>query len=140
MNSTKASTSIMFCGSASGTMLPAYVVYKAEHIWSTWMEGGPKNVRYNRSKSGWFDINCFSDWFETVFIPQAKKLVGKKVIIGDNLNSHFCGTVLKMAQDNNVTFTCLPPNSTHLLQPLDVAFYGPLKRLWRQVLDEFECL
>lgn len=138
INYTKASTSVMFCGSASGTMLPAYVVYKAEHIWSTWMEGGPKNVRYNRSKSGWFDINCFSDWFETVFIHHAKKLVGKKVIIGDNLSSHFCETVLKMAQDNNVIFTCLPPNSTHLLQPLDVAFYGPLKRLWRNVLDEWK--
>ena len=35
-DSTKTSTSIMFCGSAAGNMLPAYVVYTAEHIWSTW--------------------------------------------------------------------------------------------------------
>ena len=51
-DSTKASISIMFCGSADGCMLPAYVVYKAEHIWSTWTEGGPIGVRYSRSKSG----------------------------------------------------------------------------------------
>lgn len=36
---------------------------------------------------------------------------------------------------NNVLFICIPPNSTHLSQPLDVAFYGPLKRNWRAILD-----
>jgi len=138
MDSTKSSTSIMFCGAASGAMLPAYVVFKAEHVWSTWMEGGPKNVRYNRSKSGWFDMNCFADWFETVFVTCAKKLDGRKVIIGDNLSSHFSATVLKLASENDIQFVCLPPNSTHLLQPLDVAFYGPLKRMWRKVLDEWK--
>ena len=39
-DSTKASISMMFCGSADECMLPAYVVHKAEHIWSTWTEGG----------------------------------------------------------------------------------------------------
>jgi len=34
-DNTKASISLMFCGSADGCMLPTYVVYKAEHIWST---------------------------------------------------------------------------------------------------------
>ena len=33
---------------------------------------------------------------------------------------------------------CLTPNSTHLLQPLDVAFYGPLKKKWRSILDEWK--
>ena len=27
----------------------------------------------------------------------------------------------------------LPPNSTHLCQPLDVSFFGPLKTAWRQI-------
>ena len=36
---TNTSISLMFCGSADGSMLPTYVVYKAEHIWSTWTEG-----------------------------------------------------------------------------------------------------
>lgn len=58
-DSSKSSTSIMFSGSADGQMLPAYVVYKAENLWSTWTECGPKNTRYNRSKRGWFDLTCF---------------------------------------------------------------------------------
>ena len=33
---------------------------------STWTEGGPAKVRYNRTKSGWFDSVTFEDWFFTV--------------------------------------------------------------------------
>ena len=43
-DSTNTSTSIMFCGSAAEQTLPAYVVYKADHLWSTWMECGPPNT------------------------------------------------------------------------------------------------
>ena len=42
MNYTKGNTSIMFCGTASGELLPVYVVYKAVKMWSTWTIGGPK--------------------------------------------------------------------------------------------------
>lgn len=137
-DSTKSAISIMFCGSASGKMLPAYVVYKSEHLWSTWTEGGPPKTRYNRSKSGWFDHVCFADWFRTIFIPETRHLKGKKVLIGDNLSSHFGDEVLKSAREQNIAFVCLPPNSTHLLQPLDVAFFRPLKAHWRCILDEYK--
>ena len=30
----------MYAGSAAGLLLPTYIVYKAENLWSTWMEGG----------------------------------------------------------------------------------------------------
>lgn len=32
----------------------------------------------------------------------------------------------------------LPPNSTHLTQHLDVAFFGPLKREWRKILLNYK--
>jgi len=111
-DSTKSAISVMFCGSASGDMLPAYVVYKAENLWSTWTEGGPKGTRYNRSRSGWFDACCFNNWFETLFVRHARNLPGKKVLIGDNLSSHFTPTVLQLAAEYDILFVCLPPNAT----------------------------
>lgn len=41
----KSSTSLMFCGSATGKMLPPYVVYKSVHLYETWMQGGPPHTR-----------------------------------------------------------------------------------------------
>ena len=53
MNSNKSATSIMFAANAVGYVMPPDVAYKAEYLWDTWMVGGPKGTRYNRSKSGW---------------------------------------------------------------------------------------
>lgn len=134
MNSTKISFSVMFCGNAAGESIPPYIIYKSEHLWSTWMENGPDGTRYNRTKSGWIDSATFEDWFLRHLLPILKKKSGRKVIIGDNLASHINFNVLEECGKNNIAFICLPPNATHILQPLDVAYFRPLKVKWRQVL------
>ena len=88
INTTKSATSIMFAANAVGDVMLPYVFYKAEHLWDTWMVGGRKRTRYNRSKNGWFDMTCFRDWFFTLILPYCKKLSGLKVLIVDNLSSH----------------------------------------------------
>lgn len=138
MNSSKASTSVMFSASAKGTILPPYVVYKSIHLYQSWTEGGPKHARYNRTKSGWFDAFCFDDWVSTVALPYLNKLEGKKVLIGDNLASHLSMESIRLCEASNVRFIFLPANSTHLTQPLDVAFFRPLKRKWREILEDWK--
>jgi len=138
MNSTKSSTSLMFCDNADGQLLPPYVVYKAEALWTTWMENGSTDARYNRSRSGWFDSLCFEDWFFSLLLPTLKKSSGRKVLIGDNLSSHIIISVLEACKQHNIAFVSLPPNSTHLTQPLDVAFFRPMKIAWRQILSDWK--
>lgn len=129
----------MMCGNASGTTIcPPYVNYRAEKLWDTWMQGGPPNTRYNRTKSGWFDGCIFEDWFFTTMMPIFKKSEGKKVLIGDNLSSHVNLRVLKACKEENIAFIALPPNSTHLTQPLDIAFFRPMKLHWRAILDDWK--
>lgn len=41
--------------------------------------------------------------------------------------------VLKSCIDNDISFVLLPTNGTHLTQPLDVAYFRPLKIKWREV-------
>lgn len=134
MDHSKTNTSVMFCVAGNGIMLPPYIVYKSEHIWSTWTERGPENARYNRSKSGWFDQNLFEDWFLSITLPYMKKLNGPKVLLGDNLASHISIKVIKECEENNIKFVLLPPNSTHLCQPLDVSCFRPIKGAWRKLL------
>ena len=72
-NYTKGSTSVMFCGTATGDLLEPYVVYKATNMWNSWTTGGPPRVCYNRSKSGWFDNVCFNDWFTSYYSLVSKE-------------------------------------------------------------------
>lgn len=138
IDTSKSSTSVMFAVAGNGTLLPPYVVYKAKHLYPGWTEGGYPGSRYNRSLNGWFDSITFEDWFLTVALPYFRNLDGPKVMIGDNLNSHLTVSVIQQCEENNIKFVLLPPNSTHMLQPLDVAYFRPLKAAWRNVLEKWK--
>lgn len=138
IDNSKTSISVMIAASADGYIFPPYTVYKAKHIYPTWIEGGIPGSGYNRNSSGWFDLIIFEEWWNTIILPRLKKLDGPKVVIGDNLSSHVSYHVIRSCADNNIRFVLLPPNSTHICQPLDVAFFRPLKMEWRKVLTTWK--
>lgn len=39
----------MYAVAGDGTLLPVYVLYKAKHLYDTWMQNGPKGFQYNRT-------------------------------------------------------------------------------------------
>jgi hypothetical protein len=43
-----------------------------------------------------------------------------------------------MCEKFNIRYIFLPQNSTHLMQPLDVAVFAPMKRRWREILSEWK--
>lgn len=88
----------------------------------------------NQSKHSWIDLAVFEDWFTSHLLPVLKKHDGKKLIIGDNLTFHLSVNVVKLYEENNIHFVCLPPNLT---QPLEVIFCRLLKSKWRDVLGIF---
>ncbi|CAK1601538.1 unnamed protein product [Parnassius mnemosyne] len=138
LNNTKTAISVMFSATAGGEIFPPYVVYKADNLWTNWCANGPEGTRYNKTKSGWFDSYTFEDWFNTIIIPWAVKTTDPKVLIGDNLSSHMNINIITKCEEHNIRFIFLPPNSTHHTQPLDVAFFGPLKREWRRILTDYK--
>ena len=125
MDFSKSSVSVMFAGCADGTLLPSYVCYKAAHLYESWTVGGPPGTRYNRSASGWFELQTVEDWFETIALPYFLRLQRKKVLSGDNFSSHSSVEIIRKCEQNNILFVFLPPLSIHILQPLDVSFFVP---------------
>ena len=113
------------------------MIYKAQNCYENWMKNGPAGTKCDVTKSGWFDSRTFELWFLNVFFPHVAKVHGRKVLVGDNLASHFSPDVVKKAVENDIYFTALPPNSTHLTQPLDVAIFRSMKVVWRNVLDNW---
>lgn len=93
-----------------------------------------QNLKNGRTKSGWIDMRSFTDWFRTIALPYLKRKPGKKILIGDNLSSHLSIEVIKKCEKYQIEFVLLPPNCTHLLQPLDLTYFRMLKESWRRTL------
>ena len=97
-DASKNAISVMFCGSASGEMLPPYIIYKAANCWTGWTEGFPGAV-FSATESGWFTFFTFEDWFRKVFLPYRRRhLTGKVVLIGDNLRTHLSLDVIQLCR------------------------------------------
>ena len=59
------------------------------------------------------------------------------MLIFDGHNSHLTYNTVKSAIDNNVILLCLPPHTSHALQPLDVSVFRSVKTMWKQILMDY---
>lgn len=55
-----------------------------------------------------------------------------RLLIMDNHHSHVNYRFLKFCYDHGIIALCLPPHTTHALQPLDVGVFGPLSTYYKQ--------
>jgi hypothetical protein len=117
--------------------LDPYFIFKGANLWDTWCTNGPNGAHYNVSPSGWMEAPQFVDFFKSVVIPYCKKYEGPKLLIFDGHASHISLDVIRLAKDNNIHLLALPAHSSHVLQPLDYAVYGPVKKAWRKIVDEY---
>ena len=60
----------------------------------------------------------------------------RRLLIVDGHNSHFSTDFLKYCSRNHIELFCLPPHTTHILQPLDVALFGPLQSYYGQRIQD----
>ena len=125
---------MLFCVNANGRYLPTFTLYKGRNLWTSWTVGGKPDSLYGVSPSGWMqDIN-FETWFCERFVPQTRPPPGEqRLLIFDGHNSHISYKIAKTAFDNNISLLCLPPHTSHGLQPLDVACFKPAKAIWNHV-------
>ncbi|CAG4995819.1 unnamed protein product [Parnassius apollo] len=59
------------------------------------------------------------------------------VLLMDSHSAHIGAEVLKVAKDNQVYLFTFPAHCTHLLQPLDVGIFKPLKSYWRDSMNRY---
>lgn len=56
----------------------------------------------------------------------------------DGHRSHVSWEFLNFCLTHNIICLCLPPHSTHILQPLDVGLFAPLQRRYSEELDRWQ--
>ena len=61
----------------------------------------------------------------------------KVLLLLDGHSSHKQLEVLNYAKEHGIVMLAFPPHCTHRLQPLDVAFFGPLKTYYNQAITKW---
>ena len=59
------------------------------------------------------------------------------VLLLDGHSSHICPETIRFTAEEGIIVFTLPPNTTHVTQPLDKGLFGPLKMAWRQGVHTF---
>ncbi|XP_064403158.1 uncharacterized protein LOC135348769 isoform X2 [Halichondria panicea] len=127
----KAQLTCVSAVSATGQIIPPMIIFDRMNIKTAWTYGEVPGTRYGTSKNGWIDSVLFEDWFKCQFLPNASP-VRPVLLIMDGHSTHYQPSTVRLAASEQVILFCLPPNTTHLTQPLDKGCFGPLKRAWRK--------
>ncbi|EED13623.1 pogo transposable element, putative [Talaromyces stipitatus ATCC 10500] len=122
-----------------GWALPSYIIFKAKKYTRLgWFEDLPDDWKINISDNGWTTDKIGSEWLKTHFIPLIDgRTLGKyRMLILDGHGSHLTAEFDRTCTENNIIPVCMPPHSSHLLQPLDVGCFAVLKREYGRLIEQ----
>ena len=61
------------------------------------------------------------------------------MLLLDEYRSHCTYKFLDYCESTDITLFCLPPHTTHILQPLDVVVFQPYKHWYAEAIDKATC-
>jgi hypothetical protein len=127
---------IVTCMNAAGTFVPPLIVFPRKNMKEELMNGAPAGSISACHPSGWIQTHIFTQWFDH-FVTFVKPSVDDPaVLILDGYYSHTKNIdIVDKERQNYVHVVCLPPHSTHAMQPLDVGFMGPFKTYYAQEIE-----
>ncbi|KIK64629.1 hypothetical protein GYMLUDRAFT_160501 [Collybiopsis luxurians FD-317 M1] len=131
------------CTDGTAPIKPAFIFLGAK-MHHEWILLTSCTKRVATSENGWTDNEIGFEWFKKSFVPQATAWRPKNaatsdkpiLLIYDRHASHVSPKWIDLALANNIILLCLPPHTTHCLQPLDVGCFGPLQMAWFNCCDE----
>ena len=91
---------------------------------------------YGLTSNGWMDMDLLENWLSLHFLRYAPP-VRPLLLLMDGHSSHCSPTAVHFAAEHEIILLTLPPNTTHVTQPLDKGCFGPLKAAWRDVCQGY---
>lgn len=134
--SDKSQVTVLACASAAGYALPPFVIFDHQSLNQGMTKGEVPGTLYGLSRNGWMNSELFYHWFIHHFLqyaPPSRPLL----LLLDGHSSHYSPITVKLAAESGVVVFVLPPNTTHVAQPLDRGCFSPLKSAWRKYCHEF---
>lgn len=135
-SSDKDNVTTLIAANAEGTIAPPLTIFKFQRLPKAYAQAAPKGWGLGISETGWMQSKQFYEYFANIFVNfLAEKEIPRPVVVFvDGHASHLSLNLSNFCRENGIILICLPPNTTHMLQPLDVAFFFPLKQAWKKFI------
>jgi hypothetical protein len=118
------------CIRASGVALPPLLIFKAKYTNTAWIPAStPENWRFSTSNSRWTSDSHAYEWLTTLFEPETRRNDRKRrLLLLDRHGSHLTARFIAFCINRSIDLVVLLPHTSHILQPLDVGVFSPLKQ------------
>jgi hypothetical protein len=126
---------------AAGFVGPPLLIFKSKHLSTAWVpDHAPPDWSFTTSKSGWTSDSHGYQWLTEVFEPWSRRRLpdptARRMLIMDGHSSHVTAKVISFCMQNAIDLLIMPPHCSHVLQPLDVSVFAPLKRALGKETDK----
>ena len=118
---------------ADGTALPPYVILAGKQHISTWYQDGNLGPDWTvgLTENGWTNNEFGVRWLEHFQKHTVARTTGAwRLLIIDGHESHNSKAFQNLCKEYKILALCMPSHASHLLQPLDVGCYSPLKKAY----------
>jgi hypothetical protein len=123
---------------ATGWSVPPFLIFAGQYHLSAWYEEKdiPRDWAIAVSDNGWTNNELGVEWLKHFNAHTKTRVVGaRRLLVLDGHESHHSLEFQELCKENNIYTLCMPPHSSHLLQPLDVGCFSPLKRAYSREVE-----
>jgi hypothetical protein len=115
--------------------IPPFIIYKGRVHISAWYQETDIlcDWKLSVSENGWTNNELGLEWLKHFDkYTKVRQVGGYRLLILDGYESHLNQEFKDYRIEHKILTLCMPPHSSHVLQPLDVVCFSPLKRKYSQ--------
>jgi hypothetical protein len=120
---------------AIGWVIPPFIIFKAKNHDQAWYHN-PKDWRIGVSKNGWTTNELGLEWLKHFIQHTTAQTVGShRLLIINGHESHKSLAFQDLCEESKIITLYMPPHTSHILQPLNVGCFAPLKRAYKTEIN-----
>jgi hypothetical protein len=123
---------------AAGWAIPPFIIVTGKHHLRNWYEGSslPADWAIATTQNGWTNNETGLEWLKHFDEHTINRSVGQyRLLILDGHESHRSADFEAYCKEKKIITLYMPAHASHLLQPLDVGCFGPLKTAYGQEIN-----
>lgn len=117
------------------------IIFKGKSVQTSWFEDCAPDWVYTTSENGWTSNRVAMGWLNDIFMPETQRSpTVPRLLLMDGHDSHVDIAFQYACRMVEIHVVILPPHLSHVLQPLDLAVFSPLKNRYRRTIADLAWL